>query len=290
MNNSFPIYYEAFGNPNNPCIILIMGIGGQLIHWPNEFIQGLVDNGFFVVIFDNRDAGLSQYYHDSNTPELHNVIKALQQGQSVSIPYTLVDMANDVITILGKLQIKKAHILGISMGGMIAQLVAIKFPHYVLSLICIATTSGEANLPPAKSEVLDFFFSSKSHVETLESYLQNKMQLHKIYNHPDHVNEEEMRTLYIKTYQRAHRPDGFKRQLLALISTKPRSQQLRALSTPALIIHGTYDPVFSIEHGKQLANCIPNSKLIVIEKMGHGLPPILCNEIVNSIHQFIINI
>jgi len=128
--------YELYGNPDNPCLILITGIGGQLIDWPEIFINGLVKNGFYVLTFDNRDSGLSRSYDG---------------------PYTLEDMAQDVVILMDDLHIKKAHIFGGSMGGIIAQYVAINFPDRVLRLICMATTSGESTLPPAKPEVLAYF-------------------------------------------------------------------------------------------------------------------------------------
>lgn len=288
MNKSFPICYETFGNPSNPCVILIMGISGQLIHWPNKFTQGLVRKGFYVVTFDNRDAGLSQYYDHINAPSLTEAIVAKQQGRDLKSPYTLNDMAADVILLMKKLCIPKAHLVGISMGGIIAQLVAIEYPKFVLSLTCIASTSGDPNLPPAKPEVLAFFFSPRRQDEDIETAVTNKMQLHRIYNHPDHIDEDIIRKLYIKTYNRSHKPSGFKRQLLALIAAEPRGEKLKRLQVPSLIIHGDYDPVFPLEHGKELAKCLSNSHLEIIAKMGHGLPECLCDKIVDLIVKHII--
>jgi pimeloyl-ACP methyl ester carboxylesterase len=281
--NKFPLYYKTFGDKTDPCILLIMGIGGQLIQWPSALIQGLVKQNFYVVVFDNRDAGLSEDYDHIPTPNIMEVISQLQEGQSFTPPYTLKDMSSDTVSVMDELQIKQAHILGVSMGGMIAQLVALDYPEPVLSLICIATTSGDPSLPPPKPEVLEFFFSPKRQEESLDDYVQNKLQLYKIYNHPSHVDEAALHDLLIKTYHRSNKPNGFKRQLLAIMGTKPRMERLKKLSLPTLVIHGDYDPAFPLEHGKQLAALIPNSRLEIIEKMGHGLPECLCQQLVDYI-------
>lgn len=283
INKPFPICYKTFGNPKNPCIILIMGIGGQLIHWPIEFTQGLADKNFYVVTFDNRDSGLSQYYDHLETPDINNFIESLQQGKPVSPPYTLEDMASDIILLMDKLNIKKAHIAGISMGGIIAQITALEYPERVLSLTCIASTSGDQNLPPAKPEVLACFFAPQKQAEDLNSYLENKIKLYKIYNHPDHIDENKLRELYTKTYHRSHNPSGFKRQLMAMICARPRVERLKRLTIPCLVIHGDYDPTFPLEHGKHLAEILPNAHFEIIPNMGHGLPESLCLKIVGII-------
>ncbi len=286
MNKLFPLCYETLGDPQNPCIILIMGIGGQLIHWPTEFTQGLVKKGFYVLLFDNRDTGLSRYYDHLETPNLLEAIAVRQQRKYLTLPYTLEDMAADVIMLMDELSIKQAHIAGISMGGMISQIVALKYPERVLSLTCIATTTGDPNLPPAKPKVLEYFFSFQRQVEDLESYVSSKIELHKIYNHPEHVDEKKTREFFIEAYLRAYNPSGFKRQLLAIIFAESRVEELKSILIPSLIIHGDYDPVFSIEHGKQLAQSLTNSHLGIIEKMGHGLPECLSENIVNLIVKY----
>ena len=238
MNKSFPICYETFGNAHDPCIILIAGIGGQLVDWSSILINGLANKGFFVVVFDNRDAGLSRHYDELGVPNFSEAIATIQQGQLFHPPYTLEDMAADVIALMDELHIEKAHIVGGSMGGIIAQYVALNYTNRVLSLTCIATTSGDSKLPPAKKEVLDFFTSSMNpENQSLESAVNKKLQLFKIYNHPDYFDE--------------------------------------------------YDPVFSVEHGKQLAESIPGSHLEVIKKMGHGLPDYFAYKIVDLIVSYI---
>lgn len=280
--NGISICYKTFGIPTNPCIILIMGLGGQLINWPPEIPQGLADRGFYVIIFDNRDAGLSSYYDNLQTPELLEALIAKEQGRTLEPPYTLEAMASDVILLMEGLRVKKAHIVGVSMGGMIGQLLAVKYSERVLSLTCISSTSGDPHLPPAKPEVLALFFARSSE-ENMESVVNHRIQIHKIYNHPDDVNERKVREHFIASYQRAHHPEGFNRQLLAIIFTKPRVEQLKQLKVPSLIIHGDYDPAFSLEHGKQLAELIPNAHLEIIKKMGHGFPAFAYKKLIELI-------
>lgn len=286
MNTSFPIYYETLGNPENPCILLVNGLGGQLIHWPSALIEGLVKQGFYVVLFDNRDIGLSRYYDEYGAPDLHATITTLQQGKDFKPPYTLHDMAADAVALLDKLHIKKAHVVGISMGGMISQLIASSYPERILSLTCIASTSNDPTLPPAKQEVIDYFFAPQKQEDSIEIYVENRMKLHKIYLHPDHVNEEKDHAFYTRLYHRAYHPAGFKRQLLAMICTGSLVEKIKEIKVPALIIHGDYDPVFPIEHGKQLAALLPNAHLETIENMGHGLPECLCEKIVKLMNHF----
>jgi pimeloyl-ACP methyl ester carboxylesterase len=270
--NGRTICYKTFGAPTNPCIILIMGLGGQLINWPTEITQGLADKGFYVITFDNRDAGLSSYYDDLKTPEIMEAMLAKKMGMKVSLPYTLEEMAADVLVLMDGLDIQKAHMVGVSMGGMISQLLALHFPERVLSLTCIASTSSDPDLPPATPEVFALFFTGIGVKEDIESAVNHRMQIHKVYNHPDDVNEDAVRKHFVMSYQRAYHPEGFKRQLLAIIFAKPRVEALKQLKIPTLIIHGDYDPAFPVEHGKQLAELIPNSHLEIIEKMGHGFP------------------
>lgn len=270
--NHRAICYKTFGKSTDPCLILIMGLGGQLINWPTEITHGLANKGFYVITFDNRDAGLSSSYDQLKTPEIMEAILAKKLGIALSVPYTLEDMAADVLVLMDGLGIRKAHMVGISMGGMISQILALHHPERVLSLSCIASTSGDSALPPAKPSVLALFFIERSPTEEVEAVVNHRMKLHKLYNHPDDINESQVRKHFVISYQRAHHPQGFKRQLLAILSAKSRVEPLKQLKIPTLIIHGAGDPAFPVEHGQQLAELISNSQLEIFEKMGHGLP------------------
>jgi pimeloyl-ACP methyl ester carboxylesterase len=289
MNKSFPICFETFGNPKNPCIILVAGLSGQLIDWPSTLTEGLANKGFYVVTFDNRDSGLSHHYDELGTVDFNEVIATKQQGEPFKPPYSLEDMASDVIVLMDELHIEKAYIGGGSMGGIIAQYVAINYPNRVSSLILIATTSGDPQLPPAKKEVLEFFSKSLNpgkQNQSLETSINEKLRLFKIYIHPDYFDEQKIRNQIMASYKRAYYPEGFKRTLLAMICAEPRTMELKKLNVPCLIIHGDYDPVFSIEHGKHLAASIKRSQLEIIEKMGHALPDFICQKIVDLIAKY----
>ena len=278
------IYYETHGNNQNPCLVLISGLGSQLISWPEGLIEILTKASLYVVTLDNRDSGLSKHYDNY---KIHNVIdelNKLQQGETTP-PYLLSDMADDTINLLNHLNINKAYFAGISMGGMIAQQVAIQHPDRTLGLICIASTSSDPSLPEAKPEVMQLFFAPPKE-NTLENYLDGKLNLYRIYNHPDYYNPDEIKTKQSKAYQRNSGREGFKRQLLAITCSKPRTSELKKLQMPALIIHGNYDPAFQLPHGEQLAECIPDSKLVVIEKMGHGVPTGIYEQVAAALVNF----
>lgn len=267
------IAYETFGSREHPCVLLMMGITGQLIQWPEGFVAGLVAQGFYVVTFDNRDVGLSSYYDHLPTPSMAEAMRCLQQGLPVPAPYTLHDMALDAIHLLDGLAIAHAHVVGLSLGGQIAQLLALEHRERVLSLTCIATSSGDPGLPPPAAEVMAYFFGHKPPVVDVASYLQQVMPLYRLYNPCLEDQEEDVaEALYARAYARAYHPAGNHRQLLAMMVAAGRGQQLRQLHIPALVVHGEQDPVVPLAHGQQLADCLAGSRLLVIAKGGHGLP------------------
>lgn len=287
MKSKFPICYETHGKPDNPCIILITGIGGQLIQWSQSFIDGLVKNNLYLVTFDNRDSGLSKYYDDLGAPDLAEAIQTKQAGKIFKPPYTFNDMANDIVLLMDELSVQKAHVLGSSMGGMIAQILAINHPERMLSLILIATSSGDPHLPPPAPKVQQFMAASFSiKKEGLSSWSEDKIELFKIYD-PFFFNKEKTKKLSEKLYERIGSPDGFKRQLLAYLSEEPRGERLRKVSVSSLIVHGTQDPAFPIEHGTYLHEVLTESRLEFIEKMGHLVSDELCPAIVDIICDFI---
>ncbi|MBA2648653.1 MAG: alpha/beta hydrolase [Legionella sp.] len=285
MTSSFPLYYETFGESHQDCIILITGIGAQLIHWPKMLIEELVNQGFYVVLFDNRDAGLSKSYDELGSPSLFSLLCAKIRNRPIKNYYSLEDMAADVLMLMDHISQDKAHIMGISMGGMIAQEVALRYCNRVSSLTLVGTTSGDPHIPSAAPALKRLFsISSFYKKEDLKSYVENKTALFKMYN-PIFFNEEQTRALHTAAFNRAYRPDGFKRQLMATISAKPRGSSLKKLHLKSLIIHGEIDPVFPPQHAIHLAACIPNSRLEILEDMGHVIPVEYCKRIAQWISQ-----
>lgn len=264
--------YEVKGNPKDPAIILIMGFGGQLIQWPPALLQTLVDAGYRVVTFDNRDAGLTRFKKSQPVVNLQEVFNRAAKGEKLSLPYTLADMAEDVIQLMDSLHIQKANILGMSVGGMIVQLLAIHYPERLESLVCVSSSSGDTNLPPptpAVQETLMNFTQGSSEGE--EDHVKNRIELYKLYNPSFSEGDlENTSILAQKEYHRRISENSLSRQILAVTTAPPRVDGLKNLTIPALILHGTEDPVFPLEHGMQLYNLIKGSHFHEVNHMGHG--------------------
>ena len=282
LKKDISICYETFGDKNNPCVIFIMGLTGQLVNWPDELIQGLVEKGFYVITFDNRDVGLSSYYDHLETPELAEIFERKKAGEAMAPPYTLEDMAEDVLVLMDGLAISRAHLVGISMGGQIAQYFSMSHADRLLSLTLIGTSSGDPGLAPAKPAVLQHFLRSRPQNSDLQTSIKHHVEQYKLYHHPDDFDLEATTAMHTKAYQRAYHPMGNRRQLIAMIAAAPRGEALRSVQVPALVIHGDYDPVMPVENGKQLAACFPKCELLVIENMGHGLPARACPIMVDA--------
>ncbi|NQY41742.1 MAG: alpha/beta hydrolase [Legionellales bacterium] len=283
--DSLGIYYQKFGSPSDQALILISGLGGQAVSWPKRFIDSIVEKKFYVIAFDNRDTGLSKKYNDFDASNLLEIIQILQSGEEFKPPYTLSDMADDILTLMAHLSIEKAHLIGSSMGGTIAQLFAIKYPNKILSLTCLGATTGEPNLTKPTEEVLQHIFGSKKKIETESEFIEDRLQLHRLYNPCENINEDLMRNIYKNLFKRCHDSNGFNRQIIAMMCTKPRTKQLKKVTVPSLIIHGTHDPVFPLDHGEHLAECLSNSRLEVIDELGHGFPERIWNTVARLVNE-----
>src|SRR5450830_41018 len=241
--NGISIEVEDQGPHDAPAVLLIMGLGMQLIAWPPYFVQPLLDAGYRVIRFDNRDVGLSQYFDELGPPNLPGALARLPLGLPVKPPYTVHDMALDA------LGVRKAHVVGVSMGGMIAQRVALAAPQRLLSLTSIMSSSGAAGLPQAAPEVLGALVT------------------------PPPADLEPMRERIVLGLQRAFHPVGTSRQLLAVLCDSGRAEELRAIRTPTLVLHGKQDPLVPYACGEDTQRRIRGAQLVGIEGMGHDLPP-----------------
>jgi pimeloyl-ACP methyl ester carboxylesterase len=248
--NGIDIEYETFGNDSNQPILLIGGLGDQLIHWDEAFCRSLTDAGFFVIIFDNRDAGLSS---------------------PCDFPYSLDDMADDAVGLLKGLGIGRAHICGTSMGGMIAQTIAILHPSQVSSIILIYTTSGRRDLPPPDPKMMDLLMEQAP--ADHDGYMAYMVSLYRSLSGKGFPFDEQwIRLVTEEARVRSRDLHGTGRQIMAIQKQKDRRGDLARLSVPALIIHGTDDPLLSVEAAVDLADAIKGSTLKIIEGMGHDLP------------------
>ena len=263
------IAYQRLGDPGAPAVLLIMGIAAQWIHWPDDFCKALVERGLQVIRFDNRDSGLSTHLLDAPPPDL----PAALAGDLSSASYTLSDMAADAIGLLDALGIRRAHIAGASMGGQIAQTVAIEYPARVRSLISMMSTTGAASVGQPSPEVLREVFGGPPAV-TREEVVEQRLRAARAVGSPAYPGDEnEIAARAGRAYDRSHDPMGIARQAVATVASGDRTARLQKLDVPALVIHGLADRMCSASGGRATAEAIRGAELVLIEGMGHDIPP-----------------
>jgi pimeloyl-ACP methyl ester carboxylesterase len=280
--NNIEIVFDTFGDPSSEPLLLIMGLGAQMIRWVPELCNEFVKRGFYVIRYDNRDVGLSSKFEDAGVPDIIQVYQKVMQGQKVNAPYTLDDMADDAIGLLDFLGIEKAHICGASMGGMIAQTIAINHPSRVLSLTSIMSSTGNPDLPRPTPKAMKVLLTPAP--PGREEYIKNSIKAWKIlWGSSFPFNEEIQRKLAAENYDRSYYPDGFKRQLLGILASGDRTSKLSSVRIPTLVIHGGDDPLVPVEAGKATAKAIPEADLLIIDGMGHSIPPETWPQVVEAI-------
>jgi pimeloyl-ACP methyl ester carboxylesterase len=269
--NGIEIEYEEFGNARDQPVLLIMGLGAQMILWDEAFCESLAGRGYRVIRFDNRDVGLSTWLDHLGAPNLLAVMSARLLGQKVDAPYLVSDMAADAAALVGALGIDAAHVVGASMGGMIAQAMAIEHPARVLSLTSIMSSTGEPALPQPKPEAREVLLSRAP--RDREQAIERAVRIFRAIGSPGFpFDEERIRGHAARSFDRAFNPAGAVRQLTALAASGSRKRALGALRVPTLVIHGSDDPLVPVTCGVDTAESIPGAKLVVIEGMGHDLP------------------
>lgn len=265
------IYFEQRGSRADPPILMIHGLGCQIVHWPDSLIDGLQSEGFRVVMMDNRDAGLS-FGNEQAPPEIAQLIQAMDDPTIVDPPYRLADMAEDVVHLLNHLGQSGAHLVGVSMGGMIAQHVALNHPERVFSLSLLMSSTGNPDTPSPAPEVVGALGSTVVSPTRAES-IEAARAANQIFGGPYFDSCEVGIGRFVEiAYDRASRPDGVRRQLGAILGDGDRRAQLVTLQVPTLMIHGDQDPLVDKFGSMDLAETIPNSRLLIIEKLGHDLP------------------
>jgi pimeloyl-ACP methyl ester carboxylesterase len=283
--NGIDIEYDTFGDRNRSPLLLIMGLSSQMVAWPESFCQKLAQSGHWVLRFDNRDVGLSSKIEGVGIPDLMAAMTAHQQGQPVAAPYTLSDMAADAIGLMDALELEKAHVCGLSMGGMIAQVMAIEYPRRISSLISMESSTGDPTLPPAKAQAMEAMLSPPP--QDRDGYIHHAVEVFRAFSGgSDKFDETLERELAVNSYDRSFYPVGFIRQLAAILASGDRSERLASVTAPTLVIHGANDPLVTLAHGRATGRAIPGAKLLVIEGLGHGIAyPTLWDEIVDAITQ-----
>jgi len=286
--NGLTFEYEALGDQGDPVILLIMGLGVQMILWPDEFCAMLAARGFRVIRFDNRDAGLSSQLDHLGAPNVTLQYVKYMLHLPLKAPYLIDDMARDTVALLDALGIPRAHLVGASMGGMIAQNAAANFPDRVASLTSIMSTTGHRKLPPPEKRALKALMqkpAKKGDVAAAAARLKRLLRAIGSQTHP--AEEAELSGFCERHASRAHNPPGQMRQLVAIAASGDRTPVVRRIKAPTLVIHGTEDPLILPACGRATAQAVEagggSAKLVELEGMGHDLPKPLWPRLVDLI-------
>ena len=271
--NGITLEVEDHGSPTGEPLLLIMGLGMQLVAWQPGFVASLVARGYRVIRFDNRDIGLSQRFDQLGVPNLALDSLRYAVGMKVSAPYTVADMADDAAGLLDALGIPSAHICGASMGGMIAQQLAVRHPDRVKSLTLIMTSSGSRRLPGPTLKVRSAMISRPQDPNDIDSVVAHYVKLYRLIGSPGYpAAEEDLKQRLGHSVRRSYRPQGTARQMVAIAADGNRSKLLAGIKVPTQIIHGKQDPLVPAAAGIDLAARIPGARIDLIEGMGHDLP------------------
>jgi pimeloyl-ACP methyl ester carboxylesterase len=269
--NGIDIEYEDIGPRDGVPLLFINGFGTQLTGWPQEYAQGFADAGLRTIAFDNRDVGLTQKW-TGQIPDLKAVGEALRAGRKPDIPYTLDDMAADAVALLDSLGIESAHISGASMGGMIAQLVALNHPGKARSLISIFSTTGDRSLPPSTPEAQAALTTRPASAER-DVVIAHSLKGRRAYASTRWpFDEARLSALVGRNFDRSYYPEGTSRQWAAVLAAPPRTERLKSLEVPTLVLHGSADTLIRPEAGRHTAQCIPGAEYHEIEGWGHDMP------------------
>ena len=282
--NGLRLAYEEFGNQSDPAIILIMGLGTQMISWPISLYCGLVDKGFRIIRFDNRDIGLSEKLENGHIPRVPGMLLRSKLGLPIKVSYTLKDMAEDVIGLMDALEIDQAHLVGVSMGGMIGQIATAKHGDRVLSFTSIMSSSGDPKLPGARKDVA--LTMAKRSIGLEKPTIENTMAYWRKIGSPDYQpSDEVLKKKILDGIERSFYPKGYSRHMAAILSSGSRVKLLKTISTPTLVIHGRDDALVPLECGVDTARRIPEAQLKIFDGMGHDLPVQLMPEFVELISE-----
>jgi len=287
ITNGVDISYQLHGNANNPTVLLIHGLATPLTGWPTDFVKGFVDKGFQVLLLDNRDIGKSKILGESTYLNIIWTIVKFKFGFSSRVPYQLDDMMEDIVALLDHLQLNKVHLIGASMGGMIAQLLAIHHPKRVQTLTSIMSTTGTKNIPPIDLSIRKQLISipkSRAYQDRLAYHLNNW----RVVGSPNYPATEQYLTDYVDSLiKRGITIRGTLSQILAIMVARNRESLLKSVNIPSLILHGDSDGLVHVDGGKATAKAIPDAQLKIYPGMGHDFPRELVPNIVDDIVQFI---
>ncbi|MEM6537705.1 MAG: alpha/beta hydrolase [Pseudomonadota bacterium] len=281
--NGLDIEVETHGPENGPAVLLIMGLAAQLTFWPRDLVKHLADEGYRVIAFDNRDIGLTEKLHTKRAPKptLFALLSRLPAGRALA-PYTLLDMAKDSAGVLDALGIDDAHVVGVSMGGMIGQILAATHPTRVKSLTAIMTSTNAASLPKADPSILKEIFAIRTRPRTRDELIDRTVGLWDMIGTKDSGNDpEQFRERIAASVDRCTYPAGIRRQIAAIIATGDLRKFAKKIEKPTLVIHGSADPLVPVQGGLDVAAQVRNARMEILDGMGHDLPPRHLNEIMD---------
>jgi pimeloyl-ACP methyl ester carboxylesterase len=282
--NGLDIEYQIFGEDDADPLLLIMGLGAQMVLWEEEFCEQLAECGHRVIRYDNRDVGLSSKLDEAGVPKVLAGMAARGRGEAFEAPYTLKDMAEDAAGLLDGLRIESAHVAGASMGGMIAQTLAVQHPARVRTLTSIMSTTGDPSLPPPTPEAMSVLLTPAP--SDREANIERALEAASIIGGTGFpIDEQRVRRRAARLYDRCFHPQGLARQLAAIVASGSRKEALASLAVPTLVIHGDADPLVPVACGIATHEAIAASELLLIEGMGHELPPAAWPRIVDAIRK-----
>ena len=283
-NTGVELFYDTHGDPSNPAVLLVMGLGAQMLLWPQELVDALVKRGYHVIRYDNRDIGLSQKMEGTRAPGLKWQLFRKVIGWPAPVPYSLKDMADDGIGLLDALGIEKAHVVGASMGGMIVQLMAVHHAEKLLSVSSIFSTTGSTKVPQADKEAMNALIAPLPPLDDLDALVAHGIKVQSAIGSPGFPPDPEHRKARVTAMvQRSVYPPGLPRQLAAIVDDGDRTARLGAVTTPTLVLHGEADPLVKVEGGRATAKAIPGAKLVTIPGWGHDLPMELVDRIADEV-------
>jgi pimeloyl-ACP methyl ester carboxylesterase len=283
--NGIDLAYHAFGRRTDPAYLLIMGLGTQMVAWDDAFCRQLMHRDYYVIRFDNRDVGLSGRLANAGVPDLAALDQGLATGHPERPPYTLDDMAADGIGLLQGLGIQRAHVAGVSMGGMIAQVMASAFPQHVRSLTSIMSSTGRPDLPPPTPEALEVLLTPFP--TDRDGYIESFVRTYRILSGPVYpINEVRVRRWAQCHFDNGLNPDGVARQLAAILYAGDRTAALHRIAVPTLVLHGDADPLLSVACAHATVDAIPGARLEIIPGMGHLIPDDLWDFVVDQMAGF----
>lgn len=280
--NGIDIYHESFGDPADPTLLLVNGLGAQAIGYEPEYCQALAGLGLRVIRYDNRDVGLSTHI-DADGGDLMEAFGTALAGGEVQAPYTLSDMAADGMCLLTELGIETAHVAGSSMGGMIVQTMAIEHPERVLSMTSVMSTTGEVDYGMPDPDCLAGLASIMAPADTRTERIESGVELQRLIGTPTEWDERRTTERVAEQVDRAYDPDGTSRQMLAVLASGPRSEGLAGLDLPTMVLHGDADRLVNISGGERTAELVPEAEFRVMPGMGHDLPPSYWGRAVDAI-------